>query len=138
MGPFLIAFRFLGKGKLLQPFPDAYVVPRQGEGGDGQSSKNELFLAGAKEDAPVDESHRQALQRKREQVAESCGRLLSAAFELCGDLLPEKILSRQQQVYADEMKSQLPNCLAPENTANLERLAEARAGFAPDPHKGRT
>lgn len=47
------------------------------------------------------------------QVAESCGWLLSAAFELCGNLLPEKTLSQTQQACAKEMKFQLQDCLAP-------------------------
>lgn len=131
--------------------PEAKVEEVALQSGMDELKRRLEVLLGAKEDAPVDESRREALQRKQQdQIAESCGRLLSAAFELCGDLLPEKIHSRQQQVYADEMKSQLQNCLAPAedggvnltvklgNTAALDRLAEALAGFAPDPHKGGT
>lgn len=115
------------------------------------SSRSTRVLLGAKEDAPVDESRRQAaLQDKREQVAESCGRLLSAAFELCGNMLPEKKLSQTLQACANAMKSQLQGCLVPAldggvtltvklpNADALNRLAEALAGFFPDQHHGKT
>ncbi|MGC9452087.1 MAG: DEAD/DEAH box helicase [Oceanipulchritudo sp.] len=130
--------------------PDAKVEAVALQSGMDELKRRLEVLLGAKEDAPVDESRRQALQEKREQVAESCGRLLSAAFELCGNMLPEKNLSQTQQACANAMKSQLQDCLVPAedggvtltvklaNTDALNRLAEALAGFTPDQYHGQT
>lgn len=113
-----------------------------------QSGMEELkrrleVLIGAKEEAPVDESQREARQADSERVAESCGRLLHAAFELCGDLLPASSLDKTQQACAAEMRRQLHACFAPAedggvtltiklpNTDALDRLTNSLAAFIP-------
>lgn len=130
--------------------PDAKVEAVALQSGMDELKRRLEVLLGAKEDAPVDESRRQTLQQKREQVAESCGRLLSAAFELCGTVLPEKPPSQTQQACANAMKSQLQDCLVPgedggvtltvklPNADALNRLAEALAGFMPDQNSDQT
>jgi superfamily II DNA or RNA helicase len=112
-----------------------------------QSGMEELkrrleVLIGAKEDAPLDESMRAAAPLAQpERVAESCGKLLAAAFELCGDLLPAPAPDERQRACAAAMRQQLAQCLSPAadggytlsvrlpNPDALNRLADALAGF---------
>jgi len=113
-----------------------------------QSGMEELkrrleVLLGAEEEAPADESQRIAERERQERVAESCGKHLSAAFELCGDLLPAPELNREQQACAEEMKRQIGQCIETgeegglkltvnlPNTDALHRLAESLAAFMP-------
>lgn len=91
-----------------------------------------------------DESQRQDLIEKKERISESCGKLLSAAFELCGDLMPQQKLNETQQACAAEMRRQLETCLAPQedgsvtlivtlpNPDAMNKLADTLAGFIPE------
>lgn len=113
-----------------------------------QSGMEELkrrleVLLGAKEEAPVDES-RQNKEKSvmQKHIAESCGKLLSAAFELCGDMLPAPSLNEMQQACADEIRRQIHECIVPgedgvtlsvklPSADSLNRLADSLAAFIP-------
>lgn len=100
-------------------------------------------LLGAKEAAPADESQRDAQRANSERVAESCGKLLYAALELCSDLLPAASLNKNQKACAAEMRRQLQACLHPSDDGAvtltvklpsaeaLNRLTDSLAAFVP-------
>jgi len=105
-------------------------------------------LLGAKEEAPVDESGRRNVVESNERIAESCGKLLSAAFDLCSDLIPGKTLNAMQQACATEMQKQLEQCMVSQedgsvkltvrlpNGDGLNRLARTLASFIPKERQG--
>jgi superfamily II DNA or RNA helicase len=82
-------------------------------------------LIGAKPEAPVDASMRakveeelsETLRRKR-KVAAAGGRLLSAAFELLGEMVPEQADTPQVEHMAETFRSQLAQCLEPDEEGN--------------------
>ena len=97
--------------------PDSNV-----EAVDMGSSLDELrqrleVLLGAKPEAPVDESERQARDREtevlagRERLAEAGGRLVSAAFSFLGQMLPQAEPTPAATYLADLFRKQLSECL---------------------------
>lgn len=92
---------------------DALELPR---GMDELKRRLEVLL-GAEAIAPVDESAERArkleLERRREQVAEAGGRLLSAAFDLFAQLLPEAPSTAESEQLAARLKTELSSCFEP-------------------------
>lgn len=75
-------------------------------------------LLGAKPEAPVDESQRSAREKEaerfaaqRERIAAAGGQLVTAAFELLGQLLPADADTPQARQLADLVRGQLARCL---------------------------
>ncbi len=71
-------------------------------------------LLGAKPEAPVDLTAQRMEEKAMEQrhrVADAGGKLLGAAFQLLGELLPEGELTPQTEAMARTFEEQLNNCL---------------------------
>jgi hypothetical protein len=75
-------------------------------------------LLGARSDAPMDESERQAREseaahvaRQRERIAEAGGELVGAAFRFLGEVLPASPDSPHAHELGDRIHEQLSRCL---------------------------
>ncbi len=104
-------------------------------------------LLGAKPHAPVDETEKQRQQHeaerlaRRSRVAEAGGQLLTAAFTLLGEMIPQRGPTNGAAQMASELKARLDECLERDeqgrprltvtlpNEAVLENLARTVASL---------
>jgi hypothetical protein len=104
-------------------------------------------LLGAKANAAVDESEKQRQQQdaerlaRRSRVAEAGGQLLTAAFALLGEMIPQRAPANGEAQMASELKARLAECLERDeqgrpqltvtlpNEAVLENLARSVASL---------
>ncbi len=83
-------------------------------------------LVGPKPEAPLDASMRARVEeevleaaRRRRKVAAAGGRLLSAAFDFLGEMVPERPDTPQVEHTAEAFRAQLAQCLEPGEEGNL-------------------
>jgi len=104
-------------------------------------------LLGAKPHASVDETEKQRQQQeaehlaRRSRVAEAGGQLLTAAFTLLGEMIPQRVPTNGGAQMASELKARLEECLERDeqgrprltvtlpNEAALENLARSMASL---------
>ena len=104
-------------------------------------------LLGAKPHAAVDETEKQRQQQeaerlaRRSRVAEAGGQLLTAAFTLLGEMIPQRVPTNGAAQMASELKARLEECLERDeqgrprltvtlpNEAALENLARSVASL---------
>jgi superfamily II DNA or RNA helicase len=83
-------------------------------------------LVGDKPEAPLDASMRARVEeeiaeaaRRKRKVAAAGGRLLSAAFEFLGEMVPERPDTPQVEHMAEAFRSQLTQCMEPGEDGDL-------------------
>ena len=104
-------------------------------------------LLGAKAHAAVDETEKQRQRQeaerlaRRSRVAEAGGQLLTAAFTLLGEMIPQRVPTNGGAQMASELKARLEECLERDeqgrprltvtlpNEAALENLAQSMAAL---------
>ncbi len=97
--------------------PDSDVTEVSLVSGIEEMKRRLEILLGAKPDAPLDESQKQAAQRqaaeatRREHIGKAGGQLMQAAFSFLGEMFPEPVQSEQTDQMAALFKTQLSQCL---------------------------
>ncbi len=128
---------------------DSDVDEVQLESGMEELKRRLELLLGAEPDAPVDDAQRRraeeeaAAAQRSERVSLAGGRLIGAAFEFLGELLPESEETETSRAMAERLKNGFEGCLERDeqgrvrmsvtfdDTAAIGRLADTVSRLAP-------